>query len=219
MDRNLFVAFTCKNQRKANLALFYVYVRVGFFGLVDASPSPLLESPFPVHHFSSLQSHVTVLLSKKIACTRRYNRNAGINFDKKTRRYRDNSQGVWGRKEGEGERTESPKINGTVRHTAAGYDREIRAFKCKCNGPPRRSEDNRGRDLLLFTAIYFCAKQSFPPRRRCSIGREINTRRNLHRHPRAVTSSLFRCCLQTRAFRVSNTKNYHPIFHSIVNFV
>lgn len=116
----------------------------------------MLESPFRYTIFP--RCNHTVLLSKKIARTRRYNRNAGINFDKKTWRYRDNSQGIWGRKEGEGKRTESPKINDTVRHTAAGYDREIRAFKCKCNGPPCRSEDNRGRDLLLFTAIYFCAK-------------------------------------------------------------
>jgi len=88
----------------------------------------------------------------------------------------------------------------------------------------RRSEDNRERARPRFTAVYrnlFLRKtQSFPPRRHCSIRNEINTRRNLRRHPRChfiiILVIYRRLFTDARAFRVSVSK-LSPTFRRVVN--
>lgn len=109
------------------------------------------ELPFPVYHFSLPELHVIVFLSKE-SHVRAVTTATGINFDKKTWRYRDNSRGIRWREE---ERTESPKTNGIVRHTAAGYDRE-KSTLSNANVTERHSEDNRG---ARATEIYCCLPQ------------------------------------------------------------
>lgn len=81
------------------------------------------------------------------------------------------------------------------------------------NVTDRRSEDNRERARPRFIAVYrnlFLHKtQSFPPRRRCSITNEINTRRNLRRRPSCYFTIIV--VLFTDACLPRFAQNYYPI--------
>ena len=108
------------------------------------------ELPFPVYPFFLSESHI-IFLSKESHV--RAIRTATINFDKKTWCYLDNSRGIHVRWQ-ERELTESPKTNGIMRHTAAGYDRE--STLSNANVTERQDENNRG---TRATEIYCCLPQ------------------------------------------------------------
>jgi len=78
------------------------------------------ELPFPVYHFSPSEIARYRSSLERIACTLRYNRAAEINFDKETRRHRDNSRGV----SGGGQGTETYRIAKDKRRRAS-YDGRI----------------------------------------------------------------------------------------------